>query len=353
MSKQPHTKGNTEMEEKIEVDAIELKTIEIRINGIKDATQRSRFVFIILTIIAATILIALWNGLLSWDRGMAFPQQNSSSQAMEEDSNNRVEGTISNNQVKPNDSNSKLIADNRKAVREEWFKNLIISVGLLGIRVGVSDLAVIGSLTFIIIMVWFFFSQRRENRAIVGLLRYCYNGLNDRQLSRDVCNLVYEAVVQGIVFIDMGGGDKPIKGIIENAEPPHSDKFIRIILTVLRFLPPLTIFMIVISDIASLFGASYLRDPNERLWKILFNGEHKWEVTQIIIFDLFAFLAGVYTWLLCHRCKEFSQATADTIKEFRAKCCSNIREKDFSSSLREENGNAMISLSDQEKCSRN
>jgi hypothetical protein len=280
---------NAEIQDKIEVDAVELKTIEMRVNGIKDATHRSRFVFIIMTIAAATILICQWNALVSWDRGMAFEEK----------------------------SDNVKISENQKTATDEWIRSMTINVGLLGIRVSTTDLAVIGSISLIIIMVWFFFSQRRENRAIVSLLRYCYRGFIEKKLSKDVCNLVYEGVVQSIVFIDMGGGDKPIEGIVATDDPPKSTFFIRRILTWLTYLAPFTIFIIVVADIVSLFMPSHLRDTEEVLWKILFDGNHPISVGKIILFDLFAILACIYTGFLCKNIRGFSRATSRTIKDYK------------------------------------
>jgi hypothetical protein len=280
------------MTEQIEVDAVELKTIEIRLNGVKDATHRSRFVFTVMTIMTAAILISLWNATLSWERGMAFENRNENA----------------------------VIASNQDTARSEWLKNLVVSAGLLGIRISASDLAVIGSSSLIVIMVWFFFSQRRENRAIVGLLRHCSDGFERNELSKDVCKLVYEGIVQSIVFIDMGGGDNPIEGLItsdDNAQPKLFTRIIRGILIVLVFLPPITILVIVMSDIVSLFMSSYLRNPEVELWRILFDGKHKISVVKIVLFELFAISSCIYTWILCRKCREFSQATSNTIKEYR------------------------------------
>src|SRR5258708_40205510 len=52
---------------------LELKTIDLRLRGVGEATQRSRFVFLVMTIAAVTILVSLWNSTLAWDRGLAFP----------------------------------------------------------------------------------------------------------------------------------------------------------------------------------------------------------------------------------------------------------------------------------------
>ena len=366
MREQTNAKQKPRWERELEVDAVEIKTIEIRINEIKDATQRSRFVFVVLTIVASTVLIALWNGILSWDRDMAFPEKSSNSNGhvveknagsdmsqgdesvsrasglkgqvvknssdsdlsqkrqdiVRQPSADRVVINVTGNPPAEKNADDELIQRNQETVRQEWLKNLTISVGLLGIRISGTDLAVVGGFTFTVIMVWFFFSQRRENRAIVGLLRYCFRGYSNKQLGKNVCNLVYEGIVQSIVFIDMRGGDKPEIGLEPPAtETPYSYRFVRTILTVLRFLPPIAIFLIVATDVSSLFMPSYLRDPNIKLWRVLFDGEHNSAVAKIFLFDSFGLLAGVYTYLLCLICREFSEATATTLNEFRQECC--------------------------------
>lgn len=314
MSEQTDAKQMPRWKRKLEVDEVELKTIEIRINEIKDATQRSRFVFAVMTIVAASVLTGLWNGMLSWERDIAFAESSSNNLDGRKDPNRDAGETR---------ARSQWIQENQQAVRGEWFKNLTISVGLLGlgIRVSISDLAVIGSISFVVIMVWLFFCERTENRAIVDFLRYCNKRFNDKKVSQPICNLAYEAVVRSMVFIDMGRGDNPIQGIIAKDENARSNRSLRSILNALRFLPPFTIVVIVYSDIASLFMHSYLSDTPEVLWKALLNGNHPVEITKIALFDSFAIVAGIYTWHLCKRCQEFSKATAATIRDFKATCC--------------------------------
>jgi hypothetical protein len=51
---------------------VSLKTIEIRLDGIKNSLVRMRFTFIVMLIASISILIAVWNSYLSWDRDFAF-----------------------------------------------------------------------------------------------------------------------------------------------------------------------------------------------------------------------------------------------------------------------------------------
>lgn len=244
---------------------IALKTIDLRLAGVREATRRSRFVFIVMTIAAGTILVSLWNSILAWDRSMAFKR-----------------------------SGNDLIEANQKILTSEWLERLNISVGLFGIHVSAADLAVVGSGALIIIMVWFFFSQRRENRAVVGLLRYCREQAEAKRFDKALTHLVYGDIVQSILFIDLGGGDEPIS-LVPNTAKPRRNKMIRGILKGLVFLPPLTILAIIISDCATLFMQSFARDSLEPLWKELWANrwQHKADIAKIVGFEFFAVVSCV------------------------------------------------------------
>jgi hypothetical protein len=277
--------------QQVEVDAVELKTIEIRLTGVKEAAQRSRFVFLIMTIAAAAILITLWDSYVSWNLGHA-------------------------SEVRAANVESRA-ARNEDELISEWIKGRTISVGLLGIRVGVEDLAVIGSISLTVIMMWYFFSQRRENRAIVSLLRDCIEGLKNWQLDKYVCSMVYQAIVHSLVFIDIGKGDAPLKGLVGEAQEDKSSRLIRWLLTVLVYLPPITISTIVALDIYTLFTSSVFRTSEDPLWTIVVK-KGGWTEAQVLGFELFAVLAVIYTGILCRRSRKFSIATAETLAHFEA-----------------------------------
>lgn len=306
MKEKFQSEEKVEDSQNIEVDELELKTIEIRLTSIKDATQRSRFVFIIMTIISSAILIVLWNATFSWDSGLAGLSRD----------------------IFSTDASVQRTIFNRDQIIGEWIKNQVVSIGLLGIRISVVDLAVIGSLSLIVTMVWFFFSQRRENRAIVTLLRDVYEACEKKRVSKEVCQLVYHGIVQSVVFIDMGGGDNPISGIKRDGSPPSETKKsfhsyllskipLRTVLSYLVYLPPFTILMIFIADILSLCFPSSIRDCKNALIWCLFSEGEGFSILKIIMFEITALWAIYYTWGICDACKEFSKSTADTIKEFR------------------------------------
>lgn len=304
--------GSRQVNEKKE--AIKIKTIEIRLEGIKSSVSKTRFTFVVMIIACVSILIALWNSYVSWDRDFALKVR--SPYFLSTDSFEDVKEFIDN--LNNNDTKEKrfihayvisenterrlagpadddvvnfLIADlnnflkkeihfsdhinefaleelpthfkenylyssvddqmklkriflekvfpqikpfqvadsenasrnargsltpiedgynyNRKVLVSEWVKNSVVSVGLLGIRVGTNDLAVVGGSALLIITMWFVFNARRDNRSVWSLFRDLHSGDYDWETKY----MAYQVVEQSMIFLDTGKGDDPVSNI--------------------------------------------------------------------------------------------------------------------------------------------
>src|SRR5688500_13659531 len=103
-------------------------TLASRLKGIEDAQNRARIAFFILTYATGATLFGLWNMYLSWERQWAFtetaPEQWGQSQ---------------------------LVAQQIKL----WVEAQSIGISLLGLRVSVSDINVLGS--FILFILSFYY----------------------------------------------------------------------------------------------------------------------------------------------------------------------------------------------------
>src|SRR5215216_4792500 len=53
-------------------DEVNLKTVELRLTSVREAIQRSRYVFLVMTIASSAILFTLWNDRFSRDKDLAF-----------------------------------------------------------------------------------------------------------------------------------------------------------------------------------------------------------------------------------------------------------------------------------------
>jgi hypothetical protein len=303
--------------EKSSDDEINLKTVELRLTSVREAIQRSRYVFLVMTIASSAILFTLWNDRFSRDKDLAFTTPSYETTEIKEK------------------APAPLNVYGRQQLVAEWYKNRIIQIGLLGIRLSVSDLSIMGSFTLVVITIWFYYSQRRENQALVTLLRdvhenYRYKpGLPMRQM-------VYQGIKHSLVFIRTEVSDKPLKGLDTSDKSPEQEKeaeaperetpepktFTDRVFRFLSFLPFWAIIAILIRDASALFMRSPTAGNNDPLGLILIR-EFKLgtlhPIFLIIVFDTFAIFCAIYTRMLCNRNLEFAEGSKNTLKEFKAK----------------------------------
>src|ERR1051325_375698 len=190
-------------------DKINLKTVELRLTSVREALQRSRFVFLVMTIASSAILFTLWNDRFSRDKDLAF---NSPSYS---------DSVIASDRPEP------IHVFGRQQLVTEWYKNRIIQIGLLGIRLSVSDLSLIGSFTLVVITIWFYYSQRRENQALVTLLRDVHGGYIGKN-GLAIREMVYQGIKHSLVFIRTEVSDEPLTGLVDlqsmNGSPDANQK---------------------------------------------------------------------------------------------------------------------------------
>lgn len=312
------------------MNRIELETIKLRLEGIRQAINRVRTTFLISIIASVAVFVTAWNAYLSWDKGFAMQSYWSEDQQFQDAerafrakelirkgqiSEDALKAAgVSADGVEKSSVNSNKLTDVTDYAQQqlvaEWIKNQIITVSLLGIRVSVNDLPVIGSLSLIIISVWFFYSARRENRAIGTLLRDAYR-LEDWR----VRYMVYQGIVHNLVLIELGRGVKPIRNFKED----ESDdiKHLPIVsgaLKVLFYLPVLAIFFVLFMDILTLFYLhAPLRPSHKPLGGII--PTNVW--VKVVIMEIVAFTLLLLTEFLCRKVREFINATEKLLKDYR------------------------------------
>src|SRR6266404_3281161 len=101
----------------------ELAVVKIRVKGCIEAVKRARLAFLASTIASLAVFITEWNAYLSWYR--RFP-------------------------LKEHLPENEVTREAFKYVLQEFVESRVITISLLGIRVGVSDMAVLGSLTLLV-----------------------------------------------------------------------------------------------------------------------------------------------------------------------------------------------------------
>lgn len=329
-------------------DNIKLRSIESQLTLMKEAAQRVRFAFVVMTIASSAILFTVWNNNFSRDRSMAFENPPSTPAAS---SGGRAEQPP----AAGRESHKPLYEYGTEQLVSEWYKNRIIQVGLLGIRVSVSDIAMVGSFTLVVITIWFYFCQRRENRALVSLV-------TDVQGEEyELRNMVYQSIRHSLVLITIGESDEALswkrgdlrkpdgaRGPGEEERGAHdgaaaapreeaekrktpADR----ILMILYFLPFWTVVAIIVTDLWRLgmvsptsptpnltLGIGIWDAARENLGKIP-NGFHPrayliatYPILMIMLFECVATGCAVYLWRLCKKCQRFIEASKESLREF-------------------------------------
>ena len=152
-----------------------------RIEGAQEAIKRSRWVFLILTVISLALLITAWNAYFSWTREIPL-----------------------HNQSWPDDA---VVTHAQEHLIEEWVKSQMIDIPVLGIHIGMSDAAPLGGLGVFILAIWLYYSTRRENRTIGELL------IDTLKESPDVRSRIFHAIASYLVFLTIAKTDDPISSL--------------------------------------------------------------------------------------------------------------------------------------------
>jgi hypothetical protein len=261
-----------------EVD--DLAVIQVRIQGSSEGVKRARFAFLVSTIASLAIFITEWNAYLSWYRH--FP-------------------------LSPAFPANEVTREAYKDVLQQFVESRVIIASLLGIRVGVSDMAVLGSLALLVCSIWLFFSIRRHNHSVGSLLR------DTKELAPVVRKLVYYGVSSSLVFTTVTADDAAISSL--EAEPSTREaKLSRAVVTFLFYLPATVIALTIAADILSVFVLKAVFSfPH---FPLGFRGAGLGRQIQFVAMELAAVAMGVPTFLLCRRIIDFEQSTATVLREY-------------------------------------
>lgn len=295
---------------------VELMTIQLRLEGIRQAITRARFTLLVAIIASIAIIIPVWNAYLSPDSEFVTQLHWSHDEQFTAEKLKELQRNEADSEIRKLEAtNPTEVTDHaQKELVSEWVKNQIISVGLLGIRVSVADLSVLGSLSLFIISVWLFFAIRRENRAIGTLLRDAYLS---KDWNWDERYMIYQGIIHHLVFLDFGRGDQPI----DDFEKEESDEIyhmplLRTLVKSLFFLPPFAITLVIIMDVLTLccLDAPF-RPSHTPLWEILGRSDFIWAAGT----DGFAFLLFIFTSIICWKSLKFTTATSTLLYNYRAR----------------------------------
>jgi len=269
-------------------DSAKEKSLLLRLDAVREAVSRARFAFLASTIISLTVIVAVWNMYGSWDR---FPSLSE----------------------KTWQSSGTAVGEAKKQLLLEWVKSTHIAVSLFGISIGVSDLALLGSLSLFIASIWVYFSHRRANRTIGYLL------IDTKGQDTEIRTMVIHGVTSYLVFTDIGHSDQPVKTLDQVLDSRAGTPFARLAYYALFFLPSAAIAAILSGDILSLFvlPSPFRESHLPLLWDLMSpQPAHGWVWFKFISMDLMGLVLGVLTIQNCYRALRFELATGQVVRQY-------------------------------------
>jgi hypothetical protein len=194
----------------------------------------------------------------------------------------------------------------QKELLAAWVQNRMVTVSLLGIRVGVDDVPTLGAIAIIIATIWLYFSARREN-CTIGLLLY-----DHRDADKSKQWLVFHAINSCSVFTNVVYVDASIRDF---KQLPDDSRiwFVRLIYRALYFLPGFSLVLALFFDLMSVYClASAFRDNDEPIYKQLSIRE-LWTYVGWWLASLVALVAVA---ILNYQTYDFANATEEALHKF-------------------------------------
>ncbi len=270
---------------------IKMDIINVRLQGAREAINRSRIAFLAATIASLSIFITEWNAYISWYRRfplrLAFP------------ANPVTEETF-------------------KKVLQQYVESRVINISLLGIHVGVSDLAALGTLALFVFVIWLFFSVRRENHAIGTLL------VDTVEAPEDLRRYVYYGVASFLIFTTSTSVDEPIATLdreklrrMRDIPPGFASRLLRRAVESLFLLPALVSLSTIVFDLLSVYvleaALGYPHAP------LRYGGLEPHSRIQLVIMEAIALGFSVPTAYLCVKILSFEVAVSAIIRVYSEK----------------------------------
>ncbi len=254
--------------------------LEKRLEGVNDAQTRARVSFFVLLVATVSILVALWNAYLSWDRQWA-----DSEFAPKEWGQTQV--------------TSQTI--------KSWTEGQFVGIPILGIRVATSDIAFLGSASLIIFSFCCCMRARRENHEIGSLLIDANKTEDDNSKWQTYFGIRSQLVLNPTTDND---------GVFQKLdEIPEKNKLLlsRNLIPFLLYLPAIAIFLILLSDLyfAFLYKSPW-RSNQESAWTLL-KPPYKF---QLIFTDFIGFISNLIVFYFCYRTNNYFKGTKKIVEEF-------------------------------------
>jgi hypothetical protein len=263
--------------------------LDRRLDAMKSAQDRSRFALLASTVASLALLTAGWNAYFGYYRQFALEQD------------------------KVPAGENKIAEHLRNELYSEWVRSRMISISLLGLRVGVDDATTVGAVAIWIILYWLCLCMRREHYSIAHLFRDYRHG------TRDERTLVFYGVNAYTVFTNVHHSDVPLTTIDEKFVP-NTSTHTRLPTVLMFWFPVIALLLLIAMDVASVFwyGSPFRDNWDVTPYEIMLatGKEGLRDILLIFLVDFVALLLVIPAALLCYRIVRFANATEGLLREF-------------------------------------
>lgn len=333
-----------------------LKKIDILLEATKNGASRTRYVFLTTIISSAIILISVFNSYWSWARhwnmddreGFAIEHHFITSSFFDSVLLSQKKQLLKYPIFQQKyDSLMKKDEDIMKKIYADiFFQRRSITLPLLNVKCYVDDISAISGAAFVVIITWFFFTVRRENHSI-RKIQSTFNSVHKSgphtQNKYDLLDFIFQGCSQSFIFLTATKFDKAeassknkksivfktniniyikksevnsfefkknskatiekFKKIIEdNNYKGKTSRTGRVIVALLHFIVPFTLFVTMFSDIFSLFNPIPL-----------YNSLSTNEKIEVWLRDGLCFVCFIYCLYYCYHIIKLNNESIDVL----------------------------------------
>ncbi|MBI1903509.1 MAG: hypothetical protein HYS13_20590 [Planctomycetia bacterium] len=226
------------------------------------------------------LLIAVWNGYLSWTR-FAFA-------------------------FRPEFSKNEVTEHLQREQLAEWVESRSVSIPVLGIRVGISDASILGSLTLFITSLWLYFALRRENHEIGTLLR------DTREDDVTMRRKVFYAIASRLLFTSVSANDSPISSL---GAASQSKTFVvfRFSFKALLWLPFASVLFVLLMDVLS----SFVMESPFRRATLPGDNPDAFQYVHLAVTIVFSVVFATLQGIICYHNVSYENGTAQVLQDYK------------------------------------
>jgi hypothetical protein len=310
------------------------ESIAARLDGVKAAQSQTRVTLAAMAIVSVMMLIASYNAYLSYDYNWIVEQKCPKSGAKADNGNGEGKPDDSGKESDNNKDLTKLLTGH---AMEEWASSRTVMISLLGIRVSVDDVSVLGTAVLLLLSLWLLLVARRENHTTGFLLRDTdeRDGGGAAAGARAVSYtdrkrwLIYHTVISNSLFVtfdylrnvDRLDGPNSLEAGTQGEERGRLRSFGLAVAREFFFLFPVVVtFVIFILDCVSYYY-DYLPDPFSPNCKL--DPDSAFFIQSRIIF----FVCFLPLLICCLKSRGLSKNTEKVLHEYGTKLLSDLKEK--------------------------